>query len=295
MFRFLTRHREPLIVGILLLVPLGSFLASGHKGREPNLVDRFVLALSSPLQGALTWVADVLGSTASGYVALRGAHEEVGECRVALAEARADVNALKEARAENERLRRALDYLGGTVDQEILARVVGLNPSPQFHSLRIDRGEKDGVHAGMAVLTPVTSKDGLPMGAVVGQVVRAVGGSADVMLLTDPASRIGVVTQRSRVRGTASGTGDGKGLSLEFVLKDDDAQDQDAIVTAGTDGVFPRGLLVGALHGVKRPSVGMFLSGEIVPAVELHRLEEVLVVPTGALLPAASVEKGGGR
>lgn len=286
MFRFLSRYREPLIVGVLLVYPLVSYLSSGHRGRDPNVVDRLVLAVSSPVQAALTWVVGGVGGTVSGYVALRGAHEEANQCRVRLAEAHAAVNAMKEAEAENARLKAMLGYVEQTVDQEIVARVIGLNPSAQFQSIRINRGEDDGVRAGMPVLTP----DG-----VVGQVVRAVGGSADVMLLTDPSSRIGSVLQRTRVRATVTGLGDGRRLSLNLVRREADAKDGDEVVTSGTDGIFPPGLHVGTVHDVQRPAVGMFLSATVRPSVDLTRVEEVLVIPVALTLPAAAVTKEGAK
>jgi rod shape-determining protein MreC len=281
MFSFLRRYRELLIIGALLLGPLISYLMSGHRGREPNFIDRTVLFASTPVQSLLTWAIDGIGDLGSGYLALRGAHEEAGECRVALADAHAELNSLKEAQAENARLKAMLGYVEDSVDQEIVARVIGLNPSPQFQSIRINRGEDDGVRTGMPVVTP----DG-----VVGQVVRAVGTSADVMLLTDPASRIGGVIQRTRVRATVSGTGDGHLLSVDLVRREDDVRDGDVVVTAGSDGIFPRGVVVGTVKSPERPSVGMFLKATLHPSVELSRVEEVLVIPVTMGIPSAALK-----
>lgn len=270
MWALLQRFREPLIVAALLIWPLISFLSSGHRGREPNWLDRALLAVAAPIQGSLTWLVQTSSSGVSGYVALRGAHEEAQVCRVALAESQAELNALREARAENERLKAALGYVEASVDQEIVARVVGLNPSPQFQSVRINRGEADGVRVGMPVTTP---------NGVLGQVVRAVGRSADVMLLTDPASRIGAAVQRTRVRATVTGTGNARHLDVDYVRLEEDLVEGDLLVTSGTDGIFPSGLLLGRVEGVTRPQVGMFLSARLVPAVDLSRVEEVLVIP----------------
>lgn len=283
MFSFLQRYREVIIVAVLLLAPLASYLSSGHRGREPNFIDRAVLRVATPLQFGLSWLLGGADDAVEGYLALRGAHEEARECRAQLAEARAEVNALREAGAENLRLKAMLGYVEESVDQEIVARVIGLNPSPQFQSLRINRGEDDGVRAGMPVVTP----DG-----VVGQVVRAVGTSADVLLLTDPASRIGGVVQRTRVRATVMGAGDGHRLSLDFVRREDDVRDGDVVVTAGTDGIFPRGLRVGTVSAMQRPPVGMFLKARVEPAVDLARVEEVLVVPVMMGVPSAAVRPG---
>lgn len=283
MFSFFQRYKELLIVGVLLLAPLISYLTVGHRGREPNFVDRAVLFVSAPVQSALTSVIDSVGNAANGYVALRGAHEEALQCRTGLAEAHAELNALKEAEAENARLKSLLNYVEDTVDQEIVARVIGLNPSAQFQSIRINRGEDDGVRFGM----PVVTAEG-----AVGQVVRSVGGSSDVMLLTDPQSHIGGVIQRTRVRVTISGQGGGRPLLLEVVRREDDARDGDVVVTAGSDGIFPRGVRLGVVRTPERPSVGMFLKGSLEPSVELDRVEEVLVIPVTMGIPSAEVGKG---
>lgn len=267
----LKRYREPLLVGLLLLLPLARFLSSGHKGRAPDLIDRGLLALSSPLQSGATWVLEGARGGVVGYVALRGAREEAASCRAELSASRAELNMLREAGLENARLKKLLGYADSSSSQELHARVVGLNPSPQFVSVRLDRGESDGVKKGMPVVTP----DG-----VVGQVARASGGSADVMLLTDPSSRVGVAVQRSRVRGTVTGLGADRAMALENVLRADDVQEGDVVVTSGTDGVFPAGLVVGTVRAPVRPQAAMFLAAQVEPAVDLRRFEEVLVVPT---------------
>jgi rod shape-determining protein MreC len=282
MFSLLQRYREQIIVGLLLVVPLASYLTTGHRGRAPNLIDRGVLSIASPVQSGLMWTFEHVGDLGSGYVALRGAHEEAALCRTTLSEAHDELNSLKEAQAENTRLKSLLNYVEASVDQEVVARVIGVNPSAQFQSIRINRGDDDGVRVGMPVVTP----DG-----VVGQVVRAVGGSADVMLVTDVASRIGGVIQRSRVRATVSGTGDGHRLSVDFVRREDDVRDGDVVVTAGSDGIFPRGVVVGTVKTPERPSVGLWLKATLVPSVEFNRIEEVAVIPVSMELPAAAATK----
>ncbi len=270
MFSFFQRWREPIIVVALLIAPMVSFLSSGHRGREPNMADRVVLATSRPIQVVLTWAFSTVTGALSGYIALRGAHDEAQECRAQLAESHAELNALKEAEAENVRLKRALGYTETTTEPEILARIIGVNASVQSQSVRINRGESDGVRVGMPVVTP----DG-----VVGQVIRSVGSSADVMLLTDTASRIGAVVERTRVRASVAGAGDGHQLSLEFVRREEDLVDNDVVLTSGTDGVFPRGLRIGTVQSVTRPTVGMFLGGRVSPTVDIDRVEEVLIIP----------------
>lgn len=279
MLSFFRRYKDVLVVGVLLIAPLVSYLSSGHRGREPNAVDRLVLQLSTPVQWLLTWTLTSLFSVGESYVGLRGAHEEAGACRAALGEANAELNVLREAQAENLRLKEVLDYVKTTPHEEIVARVIGLNPSPQYLSMRINRGENDGVHVGM----PVVTVDG-----AVGQVVRAVGSAADVLLITDPSSRIGGLVQRTRVRATVTGTGDGRQLLVDLVRREDDMRDGDAVVSAGTDGIYPPGIPLGILRSPERPGANMFRRAMLDPAVDLSRVEEVLVIPTSAEAPPAT-------
>ncbi len=271
MLSLFKRYRELLIVGTLLLYPLITYLSSGHRGREPNFADRAVLWISSPVQRGLTALIEGSRGGVDGYIALRGAREQRDQCVAQLSASQAELNAMREAKAENERLRAMLGYTETTVEPEIAARVIGVNASPHFISLRINRGESDGVRTGMPVLT----SDG-----VVGQVSRVVGGSADVMLITDPSSKLGVVVQRTRVRGTAIGAGGGQTLALDNVLYGDDVVDGDVVITSGTDGLFPKGLVIGHVENVTRESNAMFLKARIVPAVDLRRVEEVLLLPS---------------
>lgn len=281
---FLSRHRDNLVLAVLLVVPLVQFLVTGHKGREPNFVDRGVLKAAAPVQAGFSWALHGVEGSVSGYVALRGAHQDSLECRQALSKSQAEINSLLEEKAENARLKAMLGYTETTVDPEIPARVIGFNPTAQFLSLRINKGESDGVRTGM----PVVTADG-----VVGQVVRTVGDSADVLLVSDPGSRVGAVVQRSRVRGNIVGAGDGKSLALDNVGRDAEVVSGDAVLTSGTDGIFPKGLVLGRVEQVRHTTTGLFLTATVSPGVNLRRVEEVLVVPVHSLASAFVDDKKG--
>ncbi len=285
MFSLLKRYRTLLLVSALLLYPLGAFLMTGgRKGREPHLLDRAVLALTTPLQEGITWVIDGGVSVVRGYLDLRQVRQENDALRLENLQLRASVQALGETRGENARLRQLLGYAESAPGPEIAARVVGVNPVAKLLSVRISRGETDGVTRGMSVVTP----DG-----IVGQVVRATGGYADVALVTDPQSRVAVRVQRSRARGTAVGSGDGP-LKLVNMLRTEDVENGDLIITSGTDGVYPPGLVVGRVTNLEKKEHGMFQGADIVPAVDTTKLEEILVVgsPYGVMAQGGSATEG---
>ena len=54
------------------------------------------------------------------------------------------------------------------------------------------------------------------------------------------------MVQRSRARGIVRGTGTGE-LEFEFVVRGDDVQAGDVVITSGVGGVYPKGLRIGAV------------------------------------------------
>jgi rod shape-determining protein MreC len=52
----------------------------------------------------------------------------------------------------------------------------------------------------------------------------------------------------------------------------------DAVVTSGLAGNFPKGLMVGEIKKVDKKGHGVFQYAELVPSVDLTKLEEVFVV-----------------
>jgi len=196
---------------------------------------------------------------------------------------RAENAQLSQLKVENERLERLLGFARSKPEHRAVgARIIGTRMDPKgLQLVTIDRGADDGIRRMM----PVVTADG-----VVGRVHTLAGRSADVLLLSDRNSSIAVRVERSRARANVRGQGAPGPCRLEYALRSDDLIEGDHLVTSGTDGVFPRGLPVGQVTRVKRGGFGLYQAAEVVPAVDVNRVEEVAVlvsteVPGG--LPAA--------
>jgi rod shape-determining protein MreC len=96
--------------------------------------------------------------------------------------------------------------------------------------------------------------------------------------MSDRNSSIAVLVERTRARANVRGTGSPDTARLEYALRSDDMTEGDVLVTSGTDGVFPRGLPVGTLVNLKRSGQGLYQKAEVKPAVDVTKLEELLVI-----------------
>jgi rod shape-determining protein MreC len=173
-----------------------------------------------------------------------------------------------EAQATNSRLKQLLDFRGHLSGTAVTASIIANSASSWFQSCLLDKGSADGVRKGMAVVTPL---------GVVGQVVSVTPRTAKVLLLTDPNSGIDVLVQRTRARGIVSGSLE-NGTVLKYVKRSEDIQEGDRLITSGTDGVFPKGMMVGTVIKVMKQHIGLFQFVEVLPAVQPARVEDVLVV-----------------
>jgi len=55
-------------------------------------------------------------------------------------------------------------------------------------------------------------------------------------------------------------------------------RDGDRVVTSGLVGGFPRGLVIGTITNIDKQEGALFQSAELMPEVDVGRVEEVLVI-----------------
>jgi rod shape-determining protein MreC len=267
----LKRYRELLLVAVLLVLPLGVFFAHAKRPADQIGLDRVVLAATGPIEKAVGWVVTGALRAWSDYVALRGAHARAVALSHEVDRLQMERQELLQAREENERLVGLLDLARASPDRAFLgARVIGVRMDPKgLQLVTLDRGSDDGVRKAMPVLTAQ---------GVVGRIHTVLGGTSDVLLVVDRNSSIAVRVERSRARANVRGLGEPGSCRLDYALRSDDLNEGDALVTSGTDGVFPRGLPVGKVAKLRRATYGLYQNAEVLPAVDVTKLEEVLVL-----------------
>jgi len=268
MMAFFRKYRLYLLCGIILLASFIVYSLNLKNREHAGPFERGVMNLMAPLYGVVAKVNGFAGGIWSGYIDLVTVRRENRKLTETVKILNSRLTAANEAVLSNERLQKLLQLKSSLHFPAVAASVVGEDGSPWFRTIVIDRGSVDGLREGM----PVVAIDG-----VVGQVVKVAAGSSRVLLLTDHASGIAGVVQRSRARGVVKGAGGGL-CSLEFSLREEDVKVGDTVVTSGIGGIFPKGLPVGEVSMVRKGEYGIFQTVDIRPRVNVSRLEEVLVI-----------------
>lgn len=235
---------------------------------QANSFERVVLTLSAPFMGVVADADRFVLSLWNDYMALVSVRKENVYLRETVRGLNSRIIQSQDALIENERLKRLLALRGSVRQPSVAVNVIGEESAPWYRSIIIDRGAVDGLADGM----PVVATSG-----VVGRVVKVAANSARVLLLTDHASSISAMIQRSRARGVLKGKG-GSSCSLEFTVRDDDVKVGDIVITSGIGGVFQKGIPLGEVTMVRKGEYGMFQAIDVRPAVNTYHLEEMLVV-----------------
>lgn len=268
MWELFKKKRTLFAAAAALTVALLLYSYSLKSREHANPFERGVLTLSAPLMGIISDFNRYLSSFWNNYLVLVSTQRENQTLRESVRKLNVRAIEGQEATLENERLKKLLVLKGSLQIPSVAANVIGEDSAPWYRSIVIDRGAVDGLLEGM----PVMATSG-----IVGRIVKVAASSSRVLLLTDHASSIAAMIQRSRARGVLKGKGGGL-CSLEFTVREDDVTVGDLVTTSGVGGVFQKGRVLGEVTMVKKGEYGMFQTIEVRPAVNTFHLEEVLVL-----------------
>ena len=150
---------------------------------------------------------------------------------------------------ENEKLRNLINE--NINSNEILAKVLIDRESPFLKSIILNKGAKDNVKMGMALL------DGVYL---VGQVIEVNYTNSRALLLSDLNSKIPSVLAPQNIQAVISGTGKNYGI-IEHTKDniEEDLNESDTIVyTSGLGGIFKSGIPIGKISKDSENKVEFF-------------------------------------
>jgi rod shape-determining protein MreC len=259
--------RKYLPIVLVFLFGLGIGIIEGRlPNPHINPISKLVLYVLSPLQKATDFLAS-LPSKSISYLRLNSSLRAENELlKQVLEEYKLRLSELEENASEVQRLRALLSLKEQLLFSTIPARVIGRVPGS--HTFVINKGQKQGVKVGKAVITP----DGL-----VGQVIKSEGNTAIVMTITHPKSGVGAIVQASREAGIIQGRGDNI-LILSFLPPNAHLKPGDQILTSGMGDIYPKGIPIGTVIRVLKEKSTSSLWAEVEPSVNFNRIEEVLVM-----------------
>lgn len=263
-------RRRPLFYTVIAIGAVALFVLAG-----------FFRPLRETFRGALLPVARVasnMGEAAGRALHVapdaRAANERADELDARLRAITVDYVRLRALEEENKSLLAQAKFISSRGFQMLGARVISRAMTNTTAAVTIDRGSRDGVEIGEAVVTGE--------GIYIGKIVSLGDRTAIVKLVSDVSARAAAtVAGNDRVAGVIEGRGNGV-ARFTLVPQALDLKRDDVIVTAGTEEKVPGNLTIGLVNDVESAPTDPFKSASIEPLAPLSRLELVSVISTGS-------------
>lgn len=175
---------------------------------------------------------------------------------------------------ENETLQSLLDFKNQRKEFNYIGcNIIGTSGGNFLDGFIIDRGTKDGLRKGMAVVTDR---------GLIGQVTSTSGDWSVIQTISNENIAVsGMVESTNEITGIVRGYKDEDNrllaklysLPLDSTIKVDDI-----ILTSGHGNLYPKGIRIGKVTAIEEDKGRIMKNAIIEPYVDFNKLEQVLVV-----------------
>lgn len=185
----------------------------------------------------------------------------------------AENSRLKSLEDENRTLRNYLKFLSTKEKKYLMANVISSGSIDlNSQSVLLDKGTKDGLYSGLAILSSE--------GNIVGKIINAKENISEVCIINASRCQLAAAIQnKEKTVGIAQGDL-GLTIKMEFIPQNADIKVGDIIISSGLEKSIPRGLVIGQISHIKKESNELWQAARIEP---LTNLEDLVVV--SVLLP----------
>jgi len=222
------------------------------------------------LQRVVSSPAQAISGAIDDLAQYRRQKQRIDDLEEALAVYQAELAQLREKGADYDRLAALLDYnrFGPEDHEYVTCDVIGMDTAGFVRAIQIDCGRRDGVE----LMDPVVTERGL-----VGRVTQVSATGAEVLLVTDPTSRVNARLQSTREDGVVSGqlVGD---LLMSFIPLEAQVREGDLVLTNGLGQMLPADLVVGQVLSVSLSEDELYQEARVRSLVDFDRLEIVQVI-----------------
>jgi rod shape-determining protein MreC len=251
--------------------------------RHSSLLQTWILSAAAPIASLASSVSRAVSDAADSVANTFSARSENNRLKTVLARQEQELFRL---RAEvSQAARERLLVASGAALPGVLttAPVLLLESRAGVQSALIGAGTSSGVVPG----SPIAVSEGL-----VGRVISAGATVSRAQLLLDASAAAGGRIVRTQELGVVKGDGRG-GMRLNNIATTSRAEVGDVIESAGIDGIYPRGVVIGKIASVARGSA-LFLEIRVTPAARFSQLTDVLVLAPSPAIGAAAQGAGSG-
>lgn len=259
-----------IVIAVAIIIGFSSAARSGEVSFLQNATGVLEAPIKKVLSSAVNWFDTIYGYLYK-YDSLQAENESL---RSQLADAQQSARDGIAASEENVRLRQLLNLREKHTDYELEScKVVLWSSSNWSSSFTISKGESSGIELNDPVITEY--------GVVVGQVTELGETWATVSTLIDVDMSVGAYVGQSGSSGMSVGEFalmKKKQAKLSYLAEGAQIFVGDEVLTSGSGGAFPAGLLIGTITNVQTEAGGQIEYGLIEPECNYDSLVQVFII-----------------
>lgn len=259
-----------IVLAVAIFVGIGAAARGGKVGILQDITEIVQAPVKKVLSSTVNWFNTIYGYLFE-YDSLVAENESL---RSQLADAQESARKGIEATEENERLRNLLKLREQHTDYNMeSAKIVLWSSSNWSSSFTISKGTTSGIELGDPVITEY--------GVLVGQVTELGTSWATVSTLIDVDMSVGAYVGESGSSGMVVGEYSfmkNKQAKLTYLADGAQIFVGDDVLTSGSGGAFPAGLVIGTLTAVKTESGGQLEYGVVEPGCKFDELVQVFII-----------------
>ena len=259
-----------IVAAVAVMIGFGAAARGGEIGFLQNATGVLEAPIKKVLSSTVNWFDTIYGYLYK-YDSLQAENESL---RSQLADAQQSARDGIAASEENTRLRQLLNLREKHTDYEMEScKVVLWSSSNWSSSFTISKGRSSGIELNDPVVTEY--------GVVVGQVTELGETWATVSTLIDVDMSVGAYVGQSGSSGMSVGEFalmKKKEAKLTFLAEGAQIFVGDEVLTSGSGGAFPAGLVIGTITNVQTEAGGQVEYGIIKPECRFDTLVQVFVI-----------------
>ncbi|MFI3237517.1 MAG: rod shape-determining protein MreC [Lachnospiraceae bacterium] len=258
-----------LVCSILIVISL-------FTPRLENVIDNTIGNVVIPFQKGFSSVGNFLDERYFEFTEISRLLEENDLLQQEINELELEISRLQQDKYELVHLQQLFE-----LDQQyesyekVGARIISASEGNWFYSFTIDKGSDDGILEGMNVIAD---------GGLVGLVSKVGSNWSQVTAIIADTSNISAqilsTEENFIVTGSLSGMKTDGTILFTQLLDDGQLQVGDKIVTSHISDKYLPGLVIGYIATIEQDANNMTKSGTVLPNVDFHKLDEVLVITT---------------
>ena len=259
-----------LVLLVVIVIGVNSASANGNITFVHNVTGIVEAPVKKVLSSAVNWFDTIFGY----FSDFEDLQEQNAMLRQELADAQAAARAGIEASEENTELRESMGLrMKSTQYDTESCKVVLWTSSNWSHSFTISKGAASGIELGDPVMTEY--------GVMVGTVTELGTTWATVSTIIDPDSSIGTFTGTVGIPGKVNGVYSlmrENRVQLAEMSEGAVVTVGDEVLTSGSGGAIPAGLVIGILESVHTNEFGQIEYGTVLPTCDFDSLVQVFVI-----------------